>query len=431
MKNGVQLYSGAELVNPAGESGRLDILVKNGIVEAMAHEIRPPSGCICHKLDGKIIFPALIDLHVHLREPGQSHKEDIRSGTRAALKGGFATIAAMPNTMPVMDSVEQVQWLSQRGREEGINILPVPALSRGLMGTELNDLEALARAGAVAFSDDGKSLADSSLMRQALIRCRDLSRPVFQHSEDPLLAQRGQVDPRALSLFDYPLEALPASAEEAIIARDIALQHETGGHLHVTHLSSAYAAEMIAWAKERGQRVSADVTPHHLLLNFQALAEYGSLAKMKPPLRGEEDRQRLIRLLADGTIDCVATDHAPHSPAEKNGAFTEAPFGIIGMETAFPLLYDRLVRNGELSLSRLVAVFTSEPAKLIGQEKSLGLLAPGLPASMVVFNPQADFAVDMAFFCSKSRNSPFIGWRGFGVIEETIVAGRRYSQCGE
>ncbi len=417
------LLKGATLINPAGESGQLDLAIQNGKVIAIGKDLTAGRDCICRDLRDKYIFPAFIDLHVHLRDPGQTYKEDIDSGIRAALKGGFAVIAAMPNTQPVIDSPELVTWLREQGVKRGMQILPVAALSKAQQGTCLTKLEDLAHAGAIAFTDDGKTLADSALMREALMRCRELSLPIFQHSEDPRLSANGQVDPGATGFWDPPLPQLPASAEEIIVARDIVLQHETGGHLHVTHLSTAYAAEMVAWAKQRGQRVSADVTPHHLLLNHQVLNESGSLAKMKPPLRSEADRKRLIAMLSDGSIDCVATDHAPHSAEEKSRPFSETPFGVIGMETAFPLLFDRLVRNGSLPLRRLVETFSSAPARLIGQSSRYGLIRDGLPANLVVFDPERPFQVDEHYFRSKSRNSPFIGWRGRGVIIETIIDG--------
>ncbi len=417
------LLRGATVINPGGESGQLDIEVNNGLITAIGSGLNPGKGFAVRDERGKFIFPAFIDLHVHLREPGQTHKEDVFSGAQAAHKGGFAAVAAMPNTQPVIDSPELVDWLRSQGESQDIEIMPVAALSCGLAGKCLTDIEALARAGAVAFSDDGLTLADSALMREALIRCRDLSRPVFQHSEDPLLSGKGQVDPGALALFDSPLLPLPGSAEDVIVARDIALQNETGGHLHVTHLSTLFSAEMVAFAKERGQNVSSDVTPHHLLLNYNELSRSGSLAKMKPPLRSEADRRRLVSMLADGLIDCVATDHAPHASFEKDQAFIEAPFGIIGMETAFPLLYDRLVRSGSLPLNRLVEAFTTGAARVIGQEYRLGVLAVGMPANLVIFDTEKQFTVGGDYFRSKSRNSPFIGWTGYGVIKETIISG--------
>ncbi len=425
MNKGRVLFKGADLINPAGPTGRLDILVGDGKVEAIGENLKPDQKTLCRDLNGKYIFPAFIDLHVHLREPGQTHKEDISSGVQAALKGGCAAIAAMPNTQPVIDTPELVAWLKEQGIRQGMEIFPVAALSVGLSGEKLTDLEKLAQAGAVAFTDDGRTLADSALMREALNRCRELGLAVFQHSEDPRLSGNGQVDPGALPLFDYPVAPLPASAEEVIVARDIALQHETGGHLHVTHLSSGYAAELVAWARERGQRVTADVTPHHLLLNYRELPVLGSRGKMKPPLRSEEDRLHLIELLKSGVIDCVVTDHAPHSKEEKEKPFEETPFGVIGLETSFPLLYDRLVRQGAFPLNRLVELFTSAPAGLIGRGDRMGLLAPGLPANLVIFDPRRPFTVNDAFFRSKSRNSPFMGWEGVGVIEETWIGGER------
>ena len=425
MNPGRILLRGAELVNPAGSSGRLDILLTDGKIAALGRDLADEEGTLCRDLTGKYVFPAFIDLHVHLREPGQTHKEEISTGVRAALKGGFAVIAAMPNTQPVIDSPELVSWLKEQGVRQGMEILPVAALSVGLAGEKLTAMEDLVEAGAVAFTDDGKTLADSDLMRRALIRCRDLGVPLFQHSEDPRLSADGQVDPGALELFDHPLAPLPASAEEVIVARDIALQHETGGHLHVTHISSAYAADLVAWARRRGQKVTADVTPHHLLLTFRDLSALGSQGKMKPPLRSEEDRLHLIELLEAGIIDCVVTDHAPHSREEKGRRFEDAPFGVIGLETSFPLLYDRLVRRGAFPLRRLVELYTSAPAGLIGQGHRLGRLAPGLPANLVIFDPEQPFTVDDDFFRSKSRNSPFMGWEGRGVIAETWIGGER------
>lgn len=418
------LLRGATLVNPGGESGELDVLIVGGRIERLGRNLPANGNCVIRNVTGRLIFPAFIDIHVHLREPGQTHKEDVASGSRAALKGGFTAIAAMPNTQPVIDTPDLVSWLISQGKASSMEIYPVAAISRGLQGHALTDMKALVDAGAVGFTDDGMTLADSSLMRDALKQSEALSVAIFQHSEDPQLSRNGQVDPRAVSLFDFPVTPLSPSAEDVVVARDIALQNDVGGHLHVTHLSTGFAGDLVSWAKERGQRVSADVTPHHLLLNYHHLTRSGSLAKMKPPLRSETDRLHLIDLLEDGVIDCIATDHAPHSRDEKARPFVDTPFGIIGLETAFPLLYDRLVRNGKLTLRRLVELFTTAPARLIHQHHRLGVLAPGLPANLVVFNAERPFKIEPDYFFSKSCNSPFIGWEGFGVVEETHVAGQ-------
>lgn len=408
----------------AGIDLRCDILIKNGTIEKISPRIDAPPNVERIDAEGLTITPGFIDIHVHLREPGQEYKETIATGSRAAVRGGFTSIACMPNTSPVNDNVSTTRYILSKAAEAGlVNVFPAAAVTMGLAGKELVDMEALHRAGVRGFSDDGRCVMNGELMGEALKRAKALNLPVMQHSEDHSLSGNGHLNEGKVSRT-YGLKGIPAEAENAIIARDIELQRETGGMLHVTHLSTAGAMTLVKNAKERGLTVTADVTPHHLLLTEDVMMErLDAVYKMKPPLRTEGDRQAMIEGIKTGTIDCIATDHAPHSREEKAGAFEDAPFGVTGMETSFPVVYDRLVRTGIIDMERLIRLFSSNPAKVLGLTDR-GTVREGFPADLTLLDLDREFIIRAEDFHSRSINCPFIGWKGKGVVAYTIVGGK-------
>jgi dihydroorotase len=372
--------------------------------------------------EGLAVCPGFIDLHCHLREPGFEEKETIATGSLAAARGGFTTICCMPNTDPPLDNKAAVEYVKAKAAEEGVvHVLPIGCISVGREGKELAPMDELASAGVIGFSDDGAP-ATTSLMRQALEHSRDSGLPVIDHCEDTSLTMGGQVNEGIMSIR-LKLQGIPAAAEETIVARDLELAELTGGRLHIAHVSTAGSVELIRRAKEKGVRVTAEATPHHLTLTEEALLGYNTSAKVNPPLRTGRDVAALVRGLKDGVIDIIATDHAPHTGEEKRRDFTQAPFGINGFETALGSLMG-LVHTGRLSLSELVARLTCEPAKIIGGEYGrLGTLAIGAPADVTVFAPTLNWVVDTGIFASKGRNTPLAGTTLKGKVVATIYGG--------
>src|SRR5688572_9099703 len=415
------LLRGGRLIDPASGADRAaDLLVEDGLVTRIAPGQRPPSSEVrVVELDGKLVLPGFIDLHVHLREPGQEYKEDIASGTRAAVAGGFTAVCCMPNTSPPNDCRAVTALITRRAREAGIcHVLPVGAISKGLAGVELAEIGELRDAGCVAVSDDGRPVMSSGLMRRALEYAATFGLPVVQHAEDLGLSaggvmNEGEVATRA------GLRGQPASAESVMVARDLELVAHTGGRYHVAHLSTARSAALVRDAKRRGLPVTCEVTPHHLTLTDAACAHYDTHAKCAPPLRTAADLAALKEALADGTIDAVATDHAPHSPVEKELEFDNAAFGMTGLETALPLLL-RLVAEKVIELPRAVELLTSSPARCFGLPA--GKLAEGMPADLTVVDPDRRWRVEATR--SKSRNTPFWGQEMVGRAVLTVVAGR-------
>jgi dihydroorotase len=375
---------------------------------------------------GLVVSPGFIDIHVHLREPGQEHKEDIETGSRAAAHGGFTSIVCMPNTSPVNDNIKVTGHIVNRAKEVGlVNIFPVAAVSKNQEGHELTDMAALVKSGVKGFSDDGRCVMNEALFKRALEKAKTLKVPIIEHPEDHSISRDGQVNDGVIS-SRCGLKGIPAAAEDVIIERDIRLQGELDSFLHLTHISTEGAVQLIADAKKRGVRVTADVTPHHLLLDETSIIKNGicdSNYKMKPPLRTENDRQALIEGLKTGIIDCIATDHAPHSAEEKAGDFEKTPFGVIGMETAFSVIYDRLVSTGIIDLKRLIELFSTNPAKIFNLQ-GRGEVKPGFTADLTLLNLEQPFKIKAEDFQSKSINCPFIGWEGKGVVEYTIVGGK-------
>ncbi|MBI2935207.1 MAG: dihydroorotase, partial [Chloroflexi bacterium] len=389
---------------------------------------------------GLVVCPGFIDLHCHLREPGYEEKETIATGTLAAARGGFTTVCAMPNTNPPMDTPATVEWVRQRARQTGhVRVLPIACVTRGRKGEQLAEMEELARAGAVAFSDDGDPVANGSLVREALRRSSVLALPVIEHCEDASLVGRGALHDGWVAAR-LGLKGMPSQAEARMAARDLDLARETGGQLHLAHVSTAETLELLRRAKEQGISVTAEVTPHHLLLTEEAALGpsrdgsgtaiagassrlYDTNAKVNPPLRTPLDTAALVQGLKEGVIDAIATDHAPHTQADKACGFQEAAFGMSGLETALGLLLT-LVHRGDLAMATLVERLTGGPTRVLGPAwRQLGTLRPGSPADVTVFDPNAEWVVDPARFASKGKNTPLKGFKLKGRVVATFVAG--------
>ncbi len=367
---------------------------------------------------GKWILPGMVDIHTHMREPGYEYKEDIRSGTRAAAIGGFTTICAMPNTNPVNDNRAITEMMVAKAREVGVvRFHPIGAVTRKLDGRELTEMADMRDGGCVAVSDDGKCVLHSGVMRRALEYAGTFDVPVIQHAEDHHLTEGAQMHEGAISTR-LGLKGWPRVAEDHIVARDLMLTEMTRARYHVAHISSKGAVAYVREAKSRGIRATAEVTPHHLTLTDESVLGYQTACKVNPPLREAEDRDALIAALADGTIDCIATDHAPHAPSEKDAEFSEAPNGMIGLETALPLMLE-LVTSGKVKLSRMVEALTVAPARIVGLP--VGTLAEGALADAIVVDPDVEWTVES--FASKSQNSPFTGRKVKGRVVATIVDG--------
>lgn len=370
---------------------------------------------------GKLVTPGLVDMHVHLREPGYEYKETVATGTAAAARGGFTAVACMPNTEPVIDNPVLVEFINKQAANEGVvRVYPVGAVTRGSGGRELAELAGMRKAGAVAFSDDGRPVADAGLMRRAMQYIKMLGAAVVSHCEDKGLAGDGVMHegPYATMLG---LKGIPASAEEVMVARDIILAAETGCALHIAHVSTAGSVALVREAKRRGLPVTAEATPHHFTLTDRDVADFDTNAKVNPPLRGEADVQAVREGLADGTIDAIATDHAPHSYDEKNVEFDLAPFGLVGLETAVGLVWTELVHPGILTPLQAVEKLSLKPTCILGVRG--GTLAVGAPADITIIDPEMEETVDPASFASKSRNTPFAGRRLKGLPVMTMVAG--------
>src|SRR5574337_44383 len=371
---------------------------------------------------GLVVCPGLIDMHVHLRQPGREDKETIASGTMAAARGGFTAVCCMPNTDPVNDTRSVTEFILDTAKREGaVHVYPVGAITKGLKGEELAEIGELFEAGCVAISDDGRPVMNAELMRRAMEYATMFDLPVIQHSEDLHLSGRGVVH-EGLVATELGLRGIPSASEAVMVARDLLLAELTGARLHIAHVSAAESVRLIREAKTRGVRVSCEVTPHHMALTEEAARDFNSNAKMNPPLRSEADRKALLEGLRDGTIDVIATDHAPHKIQEKEREFDLAPYGVIGLETALAVTLMTLVAPGVLSLSQALAKLTSEPARILKLQK--GRIAEGADADLTIFDPNRDWTVDPAAFTSKSRNTPFAGWRLTGTTVATLVGGK-------
>ena len=417
------LLKNGRLIDPAAGVDRvMDILVENGRIKEIARTIKKTPGIAVIDARDKAVVPGFIDMHVHLREPGQENKESIASGAQAAVHGGFTSLACMANTEPVNDNRSVTEYIIARARQAGLaNIFPVAAVTRGQLGENLVEMADLVEGGAVAFSDDGHCVMKADVIRKALEYAKMLAVPIIEHPEDHSISAEGQVNEGFIS-YKYGLRGILKAAEEVIVSRDLILQERIRSLLHLTHISTAGSVELIRNARRAKTPVSADATPHHLLLNEERVQTYDTVYKVKPPLRTEADRLELIRGLQDGTIDCIASDHAPHTRDDKDKEFEYAPFGVIGMETSFPVIHDRLVRTKLITLNRLVELFSTNPARVLGL-KDRGRVKTGFPADLTVLNLGKRFKIEEKDFRSKANNCPFLGWEGQGAVEHTIVGG--------
>jgi dihydroorotase len=414
------IKSGRVLSPEDGLDGALDILTEDGVIRAIGPNL-PAQADEILDARGQVVAPGLIDIHVHLREPGGEISETIETGLQAAVAGGFTTVCPMPNTKPIIDHPELVRAQIDKVRQLGLaRVFPIAAVSMESQGESLVDMAALVAAGAVGFSDDGRPVKSAGLMRRALEKAKPLGAPIVDHCEDPSLTASGVVNEGPVAK-QLNLRGIPNSSEDVCVARDLIVAEAAGARLHVAHLSTARAMELVRVAKRRGIRVTCEVTPHHYALTDEAVLEHGTHAKMNPPLRSQEDVEAVMGGIADGTVDALVTDHAPHAPELKAKPFPEAPFGVIGLETALGLALTRLVHPGRISLAHLIAVMSTNPARIINQP--LGRLVVGGAADVTVFDPNLEWTYHAAEGRSKSRNSPFEGWKLKGAATATIVAG--------
>ena len=423
------LLKGGRVIDPSRSFDQTaDVLVQDGKIAAVGPTLGTPDGVEVRDVRGAIVAPGLVDLHVHLREPGNEDVETVASGARAAAAGGFTAVCAMPNTDPVTDNQAAVGFIVRQSLRAGwARVHPIGAISVGQQGGQLAELGEMVGAGAVAVSDDGRPVASSHLMRTALEYARTFDIPVADHCEEPTLASGGVMH-EGLVAARLGLKGIPAAAEEIMVARDLLLAELTGGHVHLCHMSTRGSVELIRRAKERGVRVTAEVTPHHLTLTDRACEGYDTHAKMNPPLREDADVAALRGALKEGVIDCIASDHAPHAYDAKEAAFDDAPFGVVGLETAFGVAHTELVQGDVLTLPELVARMSTIPARAFHLPG--GTLQPGAAADIVVLDLATSWTVDPARFHSKSRNSPFAGRRLCGRATLTLVGGKVVHDAG-
>lgn len=420
------LIRNARVVDPSStKDSMMDILCVYGKIDRMGKRLSPDLDRQCEEVvdaQGFVLSPGFIDLHTHLREPGYEYKETIKTGTEAAAAGGFTTILCMANTQPVNDNAVITEYIVKKARDEGlVNVLPVGAITKGLEGKVLADIGQMAQAGIVAVSDDGRCIMDSALMRKAMQYARGCGLLVISHAEDENLSGHGSIN-EGLVATELGLPGSPNAAEEIIIARDIALAELTRAKLHIAHLTTRVGLELVQAAKKRGVQVTCEVTPHHVMLTDEAVRGYNTQAMMRPPLRSAEDVKQLKRGLKDGTVDAIATDHAPHASFEKEVEFTQASPGLVGLETALSLSL-RLVEERVLTLFEMIRRMSVTPAKILGLSNK-GTLKSGSDADLTLFNPKETITVDAASFRSKSRNTPFQGWKLHGKVKMTVVGGK-------
>ncbi len=433
------LVKGGRIIDPLmGLDYVGDLLIENGRIIGLERSIDKPDGAQEIRASGLVVCPGFIDLHAHLREPDPEDKETIATGTRAAARGGFTTVCAMPNTRPAMDSPEVIALVLRKAREEGsVKVLPIGAVTVGRDGDVLTDMDALAVAGVIGFSDDGSPVSKDHIMKEALIRATALGLPIMNHCED-LSLSRGGVMNDGVVAQSLGLPGVPALAEESMALRDINLAEATGGRLHLTHMSTAGSVEIVRIAKGRGLRVTAEATPHHLTITEEwaipgkarggrtdavTPGEYNTAAKVNPPLRTEKDVEAVVQALRDGVIDCIATDHAPHTQGDKECSFEEAAFGISVLEVALGSVMS-LVHNGRLDLPTVIERLTVAPARVLDlPDRFPGSLRTGSPADVTIFDPQAEWVVNAADFVSKGKNTPLDGATLKGRVRATIVDG--------
>ena len=420
------LVKGGRVVDPAnGRDGEFDVLIADGRVAAIGKSLPADGADVLEMKPGWIVAPGLIDMHVHLREPGQEHKETVATGTAAAVAGGFTAVACMPNTSPVNDNAGVTEYILKKAAEANLaRVYPIGAVSRGQAGEHLADIAELKSAGCVALTDDGRPVATALLMRRALEYASMFKMAVIDHCEEPTLKGDG-VAHEGFTASTLGLRGIPGEAESIMVQRDASLAELTGGTVHIAHMSARQSLDAVRYGKARGARVTCEVTPHHFVLNDERIGAprpYDTNAKMNPPLRDERDRAAMADGLADGTIDAIATDHAPHHYDEKRVEFDQAPFGITGLETAVSLCFDRLVHAGIISLTRLIELLSVNPARILNVPG--GSLADGAPADITILAPDLAVTVVARRMRSKSKNTPFDGWSLRGGVAATIVGGR-------
>jgi dihydroorotase len=415
------LLQNGRVIDPSQSMDRVtNLLLVDGRIAA--YDAQPGGEQSIVNVAGKIVCPGLIDMHVHLREPGREEDETIETGTAAALAGGFASIACMPNTEPPVDSQGVVEFIrGQAARVGNCNVFVVACVSKGREGKELAEIGQLVKAGAVAFSDDGAPVANPELMRRAFEYCLMFDKPVLNHAEVRELTEHGVMHEGVVSL-SLGLSGMPSAAEDVMTSRDIALAEATGGKYHLMHVSTANSVDIVRRAKRRDVRVTTEVAPHHFTLNDECLRTFDSNYKMNPPLRDKEDVEAILAGLADGTIDCIASDHAPHAKEKKMQELDQAPFGIVGLETTLGLVVTKLIQPGILDWPKAIRKMTINPAKVLGISK--GTLAIGADADITVIDPTAKWTVDPQQFHSKSKNTPFAGMELTGRAEMVIVGGK-------
>ncbi|MEW6543650.1 MAG: dihydroorotase [Nitrospirota bacterium] len=419
------LIKGGRVIDPGRINGPADVLIENGKIAAVGPNLKlarnGDPGLQILDATGKLVVPGFVDLHVHLREPGFEYKETILTGTAAAVAGGFTSVCCMPNTNPVNDNQSITEFILDQARAAGnARVFPIGAITKGSEGKELAEIGDLRRAGCVAISDDGRPVMNSLVMRRAMEYALAFDLPVIDHCEDLHLSEGGCMNEGFVST-QLGLPGIPSAAEDVMVARNLALAELTGARLHLAHVSTAGSVRMVREAKARGLRVTAEACPHHFTLTEEAVRGFNTHAKMNPPLRTWQDVHAIKEGLRDGTIDVIATDHAPHAAQDKQREFADAPFGIVGLETALPLTL-ALVEEGILPLEGAIAKLTTEPARVFSLAQ--GSLAPGADADLAIVDPERSWEVDPARFRSKSRNTPFAGWKVKGRVTATLVSGR-------
>lgn len=424
------LIRNGRIIDPAaGIDDTLDILIDKKKIVAIDTKIKSyPADVKIIDASRKVVAPGFIDMHVHLREPGQEHKETIETGSNAAARGGFTTICCMPNTKPVNDNAGICQYIVSESRKNAIvNVFPIAAITKNQEGEDLTEMAELIQTGALAFSDDGRGVQDNQVMRRALEYSKHLGALIINHCEDEELSQGGVVH-EGIQSYKLGLRGQPASAEEVMVARDIILAEQVDARIHLAHISTRGSVDLIRAAKKKKLKITAEVTPHHLILDDSTLENYDTNLKVNPPLREPSDVKSLIAAVKDGIIDTIVTDHAPHAVDEKDVEFDLAPFGINGLETAVPLLLDRLVNKNILPLSQFIEMISTNPARILKLENK-GTIAPGADADLTILNLNREVTVDVDSFRSKSRNTPFNGWKLKGIPEMTIVGGKVVFSC--
>ncbi len=422
------LIKNCRVIDPAsGRDGVADVWIEDGIVRGVGMGLSAKAGSSVFDASGLVVAPGFIDMHVHLREPGFEHAETIETGSRAAAAGGFTSICPMPNTSPVNDNATVTSYIIEKARRHAVvNVFPIGAITKGSAGEELAAIASMRQAGAVAISDDGRPVMNARVMRRAMEFARSLGIPVIDHCEDLHLSAGGDMH-EGLESVRLGLRGIPGCSEDVMVARDILLAEVTGARYHVAHISSRHSVEMVAFAKARGLAVTAEATPHHLALTDADMPPYDSNYKMKPPLRCSHDVSAVVEGVVAGAIDAIATDHAPHPGSEKMQEFEACPFGILGLETALGIVLEKLVTPGKIGLARMVDLFTTGPARILGIDR--GTLAVGAVADVTVFSTEREWTYDVNKSSSKSRNSPYDGKTFRGGPVATIVGGEIVWSC--